>query len=134
VNGGIAYVEAPGSIMSNDDRTGDIGSLRNASNGGTRSALPEWNVRSGGDCIAKFPKCRATNFWQTTDQAAIVDRWRQTPWKPPVSLPQNEVVPHINIRSPHPRPGKFVIGNLLQSEHAGLKTDAGFRPEVSPIV
>jgi hypothetical protein len=30
--------------------------------------------------------------------------------KSPVSSPHNEVVPHINIRSPRLQPGKFVIG------------------------
>jgi hypothetical protein len=53
--------------------------------------------------------------------------------KSPVSSSQNEVVPHINIRSPRLRPGKFVVGEikrllqhyLPEADHEGTTTSGG---------
>ena len=64
----------------------------------------------------KTPRDRISAKRQNKRQPSI-DVASNAPPKSPVSSSQNEVVPHINIRSPRLQPGKFVIGEtkrLLQ--------------------
>src|SRR5229473_3082185 len=63
------------------------------------------------DTVAKLPKSRATNFPQIdqTSRKSPTDVSSRPLPKSPVSSSQDNVVPQIIIRSPHVRPGKFVL-------------------------
>jgi hypothetical protein len=78
-------------------------------------------------------------FRKTTKQEQpSIDAASNAPPKSPVSSSQNEVVPHINIRSPRPQPGKIVVSDpkrVLQHNRAynGLKPDIAPCPKVLRI-
>jgi hypothetical protein len=76
--------------------------------------------------------CSDFSAKQQNKRQPSVDVASNAPPKSPVSSSQNEVVPHINIRSPRPQPGKIVVNDPKRVLQQNLgKTGTG-RPTVKP--
>src|SRR6516165_10549925 len=65
-----------------------------------------------GRLCCKSPKtlCGKISAKRQNKRQSSIGVASNAPPKSSVSSSQNEVVPHINIRLPHPRPGKSVLG------------------------
>src|SRR5271156_3535605 len=70
------------------------------------------------------PPCSDFSAKQKNKRQSSIDVASNAPPKPSVSSSQNEVVPHINIRSLSLRPGKFVIGEIKRLLQHYLPTTA----------